>query len=58
MTKMNELALWSYYAHTATLIATTPDVKGLVNWTLPSGSLGTGVQDAITRWSDVWISQG
>ena len=58
MTKMNELALWSYYAHTATLIATTPDVKGLVNWTLPSGSLGTGVEDAITRWSDVWISQG
>ena len=58
MTELNDKAVWSYFAHTATLIATTPDVKGLVSWTLPSGSLGIGVQEAITRWADVWISQG
>lgn len=58
MVEFNEQALWSYFAHTATLIATTPDVKGLVSWTLPSGSLGIGVENATTRWGDVYISQG
>ena len=58
MTRMNELALWTYFGHTTTLIATDPDVKGLVNWTLPSGNLGIGVEAAETRWGDVYISQG
>jgi len=53
----NEEGVYWYSGHTATLVATEDNVKGLNSWTLPSGSLGLGTPDAQGRWGDAFIVQ-
>jgi len=52
-----EVPLW-YSGHTATLIATDADVKGINSWELPDGTLGVGHPNAEGRWVQAWIDQG
>jgi ABC-type transport system substrate-binding protein len=58
MTKINEQAILWYSGSTAVMVATEPNVKGIVSWDLPSGELGVGIPDAAVRWQEVFVSQG
>jgi ABC-type transport system substrate-binding protein len=56
MTRINEQAIVWYSGGTATLVAIEPNIKGITNWTLPSGELGVGTPSAEVRWQEVFIS--
>ncbi len=43
-----------YSGHTATMIATVPEVQGLNGWHTPDGGLGVGFPNAEGRWQEVW----
>ncbi len=43
-----------YSGHTATMIATIPEVQGLNGWHTPDGGLGIGFPNAEGRWHEVW----
>jgi peptide/nickel transport system substrate-binding protein len=57
MQRINEQALTWYSGYTAVAIATEPGVTGIVNWTLPDGTLGIGIPDAQVRWQEVFINE-
>ncbi len=46
-----------FSGHTATMIATDPNVLGVAGWHLPSGELGAGLPAAEGRWQEVFISE-
>lgn len=52
----NEAILW-YSGHTATLIATEEGVENVNGWELPDGTLGVGIPDAVSYWSQVFIAE-
>ena len=49
--------IYTTTGHTATVIATQPDVFGLDDWELPDGTPGVGHPEARGRWHSVWIDQ-
>ncbi len=50
-----EVPVW-YSGSTATAIGTSPDVRGLTSWTLPSGDLGIGFVGGEGRWTQVYMN--
>ncbi len=56
MTRINEAGVLWYSGNTAQMIATQPNVKGLTTWTLPDGEAGVGIQSAVMRPAQVWVS--
>ena len=58
MTRINDLSLTWYSGGTAVMIGHAPGIRGFNSWTLPSGSLGSGIApEAQTRWYQVFISE-
>ena len=57
MQEINEQALTWYAGSTPTLIATAENVVGVNSWELPEGSLGVGIPDAVTHWSQVFVTE-
>lgn len=58
MTRINELALTWYSGGTAVMLAHAPGIEGFNTWTLPDGTLGTGIApEAQTRWFQVFITE-
>jgi len=58
MTRINELALIWYSGGTAVMIAHAPGIEGFNTWTLPDGTLGTGIApEAQARWFQVFITE-
>jgi peptide/nickel transport system substrate-binding protein len=58
MTKINELGLTWYSGGTAVMIAHAPGIEGFNTWTLPDGSLGSGIApEAQTRWFQVFMTE-
>ena len=55
MQEINDEALVWYVGHTAMMIATEDNVVGVNSWELPDGTLGVGIPDAVTVWSQVFI---
>ncbi|MCP4228150.1 MAG: ABC transporter substrate-binding protein [Actinomycetia bacterium] len=51
-----DVPVW-YSGHTATMIATIPEVQGINGWVLPDGTLGVGFPAAEGRWHEVWLQQ-
>ncbi len=49
-----DVPIW-FSGHTATALITDANIKGLNNWELPDGTLGTGHPNAEGRWAQVWI---
>ena len=47
--------MW-YSGGTATLIAADENIRGINNWTLPSGSLGNGTPGALTYFTAMFVS--
>lgn len=57
-TRINELNLTWYSGGTAVMVAHEPDVQGIVGWTLPDGSLGSGIApEARVRYHQAFISE-
>ncbi len=56
MVRINEQAPVWYSGGTATMIATDPEIRGVNNWTLPSGSLGNGTPGALTYFTAIFVS--
>jgi len=56
MVRINEQAPVWYSGGTATLIATDEDIRGVNNWTLPSGDLGNGTPGALTFFTEMFVS--
>ncbi len=54
MLKVAEELPMYYSGHTATMIATIPEVQGLNGWHTPDGGLGVGFPNAEGRWAEVW----
>ena len=54
--RINEQAPIWYSGGTATLIAAEENIRGVNNWTLPSGALGEGTPDAQTYFAEMFIS--
>jgi peptide/nickel transport system substrate-binding protein len=57
MVRINEQAPVWYSGGTATLIATDENIRGINNWTLPSGNLGNGTPGALTFFTEVFIAE-
>jgi len=58
MVRINELALTWYSGGTAVMIAHAPGIAGFNTWTLPDGTLGSGIApEAQTRWFQVFITE-
>ena len=58
MTRINELALTWYSGGTAVMLAHAPGIEGFNTWTLPDGTLGTGIApEAQARWFQVFITE-
>jgi peptide/nickel transport system substrate-binding protein len=58
MTRINEQALTWYSGGTAVMIAHAPGIEGFNTWTLPDGTLGTGIApEAQARWFQVFITE-
>ena len=57
MQEINDQALLWYGGHTTVLIATDDDVRGVDDWELPDGTLGSGIPDAVAMWSQVFITK-
>ena len=49
-----DVPIW-FSGHTATALVTDANIKGLNNWELPDGTLGTGHPNAEGRWPQAWI---
>jgi peptide/nickel transport system substrate-binding protein len=58
MTRINEEALTWYSGGTAQMIAVAPEVKGVLDWTLPDGEPGVGIRGAQMRPAQVFVSAG
>jgi peptide/nickel transport system substrate-binding protein len=56
MVRINEQAPVWYSGGTATLIAADENIRGINNWTLPSGSLGNGTPGALTYFTSIFVS--
>jgi peptide/nickel transport system substrate-binding protein len=56
MIRINEQAPVWYSGGTATLIATDENIRGVNNWTLPSGALGNGTPGALTFFTEMFIA--
>jgi peptide/nickel transport system substrate-binding protein len=57
-TRINELNLTWYSGGTAVMVAHAPGIEGLVGWTLPDGSLGSGIApEARVRYHQAFISE-
>jgi peptide/nickel transport system substrate-binding protein len=56
MVRINEQAPVWYSGGTATLIAAEPNIRGINNWTLPSGDLGNGTPGALTFFTSIFVS--
>jgi peptide/nickel transport system substrate-binding protein len=54
--RMNEQAPVWYSGGTATLIAADENIRGINNWTLPSGSIGGGTPGALTYFTTMFVS--
>ena len=46
-----------YTGGTANVIGSRPEVNGIGTWELPSGTKGTGIAEAVTRWDTVWVER-
>ncbi len=57
MVRINEQAPVWYSGGTATVIATDEEIRGVNNWTLPSGTLGNGTPGALTFFTEMFISE-
>ncbi len=57
MVRINEQAPVWYAGGTATLIATDENIRGVNNWTLPSGDLGNGTPGALTFFTEMFVSE-
>jgi len=58
MVRINDLALTWYSGGTAVMIAHAPGIAGFNTWTLPDGTLGSGIApEAQTRWFQVFITE-
>jgi peptide/nickel transport system substrate-binding protein len=56
MVRINEQAVVWYSGGTATLIAADENIRGVNNWTMPSGSLGNGTPGADTYFAEMFIA--
>ena len=56
MIRINEQAPIWYSGGTPTLIAADEAIRGINNWTMPSGNLGNGTPSATTFFSETFIS--
>lgn len=56
MTEINNNAVTWYSGHTATAFIVQPSIKGLLSWTLPSGTKGTGMPGGEGRIWHVWVA--
>jgi peptide/nickel transport system substrate-binding protein len=57
MQEWNNQAIMWYSGSTATMVATAPDVRGILGWEFPDGSLGVGIApEAQIRWFMVNIA--
>lgn len=50
-----DVPIW-FSGHTATALITDANLMGLNTWTLPDGSLGEGLPNAVGRWHAAWIA--
>ena len=57
MVRINEQAPVWYSGGTATLVATDENIRGVNNWTLPSGDLGNGTPGALTFFTEMFVSE-
>jgi peptide/nickel transport system substrate-binding protein len=58
MQEWNNQAIMWYSGSTATMVATAPDVRGILGWEFPDGSLGVGIApEAQIRWFMVNIAE-
>ena len=57
MVRINEQAPVWYSGGTATMLATVPAIRGVNNWTMPSGDLGDGTPGAVTYFTEMFISE-
>ncbi len=57
MVRINEQAPVWYSGGTATLIAVDENIRGVNNWTLPSGNLGNGTPGALTFFTEMFIAE-
>jgi peptide/nickel transport system substrate-binding protein len=56
MVRINEQAPVWYTGGTPTLIATDENIRGVNNWTLPSGDLGNGTPGAQTYFTEMFVA--
>ena len=56
MVRINEQAPVWYTGGTPTLIASDESIRGVNNWTLPSGDLGNGTPGAQTYFTEMFVS--
>ena len=56
MTRINEQAVLWYSGGTATMIAAEEGIRGVNNYTLPSGNLGIGTPGALTLFTQQFIA--
>ena len=56
MLRINEQAPVWYTGGTPTLIAAEESIRGVNNWTLPSGALGNGTPGAQTYFAEMFVS--
>ncbi len=56
MVRINEQAPVWYTGGTPTMIATDENIRGVNNWTLPSGNLGNGTPSAQVYFTEMFIS--
>ena len=56
MVRINEQAPVWYTGGTPTLIAADENIRGVNNWTLPSGALGNGTPGAQTYFAEMFVS--
>jgi len=57
MVRINEQAPVWYSGGTATMLAAVPAIRGVNNWTMPSGDLGDGTAGAVTYFTEMFISE-
>jgi peptide/nickel transport system substrate-binding protein len=57
MVRINEQAPVWYSGGTATLVAVDENIRGVNDWTLPSGSLGNGTPGALIFFNEMFISE-
>ena len=52
-----EEIIYTTTGHTATMIATEPNLFGLDDWELPDGTPGAGHTESVGRWHSAWLDQ-